>query len=136
MRSRRRGGKAFPALSAFISRGLSSIRAVPAHIRRKSPEARVLASLRDPVERLYSHYLMMRNNLPGFGSFRQEIERGLSLQGLRNVAFLDPAIGLYSRQVERYRNEFGRRFKVIVFEEWTRDTPRTLRRYAAEAYLR
>jgi hypothetical protein len=99
----------------------------PAHIRRKSPDARVLASLRDPVERLYSHYLMMRNNVPGFGSFREEIERGLSLRGLRNIAYLDPTIGLYSRQVARYRHEFGVRFKVILFEDWTRDTPKTLR---------
>lgn len=100
----------------------------PVQIRRKCHDARVLASLRDPVERLYSHYLMMRNNLPGMGSFMEEIERGLSLQGIRNVAFLDPTIGLYSRAIERYRREFDKhRFKVIVLEEWTRDTRRTLR---------
>jgi hypothetical protein len=100
----------------------------PVEIRRKSPDARVLVSLRDPVERLYSHYLMMCNNLPNMGSFMDEIERGLSLQGRRNVAYLDPAIGLYSRQLERYRREFGnRRFKIIILEEWTRETARTLR---------
>ena len=99
----------------------------PVEIKRKCAEARVLASLRDPVERLYSHYFMMRNNVPGMGSFMDEIKRGLSLQGIRNVAFLDPTIGLYSRQLERYRREFGKRFKAIVFEEWTRDTPRTYR---------
>lgn len=54
-------------------------------------DARVLVTLRDPVGRLFSHYLMMRNNLPGMGSFMHEIERGLSLQGIRNVAYLDPA---------------------------------------------
>ncbi len=99
----------------------------PVEISRKCPEARVLVSLRDPVERLYSHYLMMRNNVPAMGSFMDEIERGLSLQGIRNVAFLDPAVGLYSRQIERFRREFGKRFKVILLEEWTRDTPRTFR---------
>lgn len=98
----------------------------PSRIRRQCPGARVLASLRDPVERLYSHYLMMRNNVPGMGSFMEEIERGLMLQGIRNVAYLDPTVGLYSRQVERYRREFGKRFKVILIEEWTRDAPRTL----------
>ena len=35
----------------------------PARIKKRSPDARVLVSLRDPVERLHSHYLMMRNNL-------------------------------------------------------------------------
>jgi len=100
----------------------------PVQIRRKCGEARVLVTLRDPVERLYSHYLMMRNNLPEMGAFMDEIERGLSLQGIRNIAYLDPSIGLYSRAIERYRREFDRyRFKVIVLEEWVRDTPRTLR---------
>lgn len=100
----------------------------PVQIRRKCRDARVLVTLRDPVERLYSHYLMMRNNLPGMGSFMEEIERGLSLQGIRNVAYLDPTIGLYSRAIERYRREFDKhRFKVIVLEEWTCDTLRTLR---------
>ncbi len=101
-------------------------------IRSKSPDARILASLRDPVERLYSHYLMMRNNLPGLGSFREEIDRGLFQRDKRNVAVLDPAIGLYSPQVARYHRVFGNRgMKVLVLEEWTRDTARTLRTIGA-----
>jgi hypothetical protein len=100
----------------------------PAEIRRRFPDAKVLASLRDPVERLYSHYLMMRNNLPGVAGFMEEIERGLMNQGNRNLALLDPAVGLYGRQIERYRRVFGRDgFKVIVLEEWSRDAVRTLR---------
>jgi hypothetical protein len=100
----------------------------PALIRRKSPDAKVLVTLRDPVERLYSHYLMMRNNLPSMGGFMEEIERGLLMQGNRDVAFLDPSIGLYSRQIERYRREIcAGRFKVIILEEWSRDVPRTVR---------
>jgi hypothetical protein len=100
----------------------------PALIRRKSPDASALATLRDPVERLYSHYLMMRNNLPSMGGFMEEIERGLLLQGNRDVAFLDPSIGLYSGQIERYRRDIGAsRFKVIILEDWSRDAPRTLR---------
>lgn len=100
----------------------------PALIRSKSPDAKVLVTLRDPVERLYSHYLMMRNNLPTMGDLMEEFERGLLLQGNRDIAYLDPTIGLYSRQIERYRRELGPdRLKVIILEEWTRDTPRTLR---------
>ncbi len=99
----------------------------PARIRAKSPKAKVLVSLRDPVERLYSHYFMMRNNLPGMGSFSVELERGLKLQDQPDLAVLHPAIGLYSRQVERYRREFGHRgFKLIILEEWSRDVPRML----------
>ena len=100
----------------------------PAQIKHKSPDARILISLRDPVDRLYSHYLMMRNNLADMGSFMDEIERGLALQGNRNLAVLDRSIDLYSRQIERYRGVFGnRRMMVLVLEEWTRDAERTLR---------
>jgi hypothetical protein len=104
----------------------------PTEIKRKSPDARVIVSLRDPVERLYSHYLMMRNNMANMGSFSEEIERGLLQSDNRNLAVLDPSIGLYSRQIERYRREFGNQsFKVLVLEEWSRDAVRTLRSISA-----
>jgi hypothetical protein len=100
----------------------------PSQIKHKSPDAKILVSLRDPVERLYSHYLMLRNNLASMGSFMEEIERGLALQGNRNLAVLDPSIGLYGRQIERYCGVFGnRRFKVLILEEWTHDPVRMLR---------
>ncbi|HET8692993.1 MAG TPA: sulfotransferase [Steroidobacteraceae bacterium] len=100
----------------------------PARIKKQSPDARVLVSLRDPVERLYSHYLMMRNNLPSMGSFMEEIERGLALGGRRNLAFLDPSAGRYSAQIARFRREFGRaNFRVLILEEWSRDPAGTLR---------
>lgn len=101
--------------------------AAPARISEKCPDAKVLVSLRDPVERLYSHYLMMRNNLTDMGSFEQEVERGLRLQDQPDLAVLHPEISLYSRQIERFQNQFGHRgFKVIILEEWSRNAPRML----------
>jgi Sulfotransferase domain len=101
----------------------------PVLIDQTAPEAKVIVSLRDPVERLYSHYLMMRNNRSMIGSFMDEILRGLALQQKRrNLAVLSPSTGLYSRQVERYRRIFGeRRFKVIILEEWREHVPRAIR---------
>jgi hypothetical protein len=101
----------------------------PGLIDRTVPEAKVLVTLRDPVERLYSHYLMMRNNRQAMGSFMDEILRGLALQGnSRNLAVLSPSTGLYSRQVERYRRIFGaRRFKIIILEEWRQNVSRAVR---------
>jgi len=104
----------------------------PERIARMSPAAKVIVSLRDPVERLFSHYLMMRNNLPAIGSFMDEVCRGLALQGSRNLAVLSPSTGLYSRQVERYRSVFeGGRFKILILEEWKDQVPRTLRQILA-----
>ncbi len=103
----------------------------PELIERTVPGARVLVSLRDPVERLFSHYLMMLNNRPSMGSFMAEIDRGLSLQDNRSLAVLAAGTGLYCGQVERYRGIFGERFKVLIFEELMADIPETLRQVLA-----
>ena len=99
----------------------------PGLIHDTVPEARIILSLRDPVDRLFSHYLMMRNNRPVMGSFMEEIERGLAMQGDRDSAVLAPTTGLYSRQVARYLRVFGEgRVYVLILEEWARDVPRAL----------
>lgn len=99
----------------------------PGLIGRAVPDARIVVSLRDPVERLYSHYLMMKNNLPSIGSFAHEVRRGLAHGNDPNIAVLKPSTGLYSRQVERYRRQFGDgRFLVLVLEEWKRNVPLAL----------
>jgi hypothetical protein len=97
----------------------------PALIDRLAPGAKVIASLRDPVERLFSQYLMTRNVRP-MGSFEEEVKRGLSPQKDRSHRVMAPETGCYSAHVERYRAVFGRRFKVLIFEEWTADVPGTM----------
>lgn len=100
----------------------------PALIDRTSPGSKVLVSLRDPVERLHSHYLMMLNNRPGMGSFMDEIKKGLAQQYDRSLAVLGPDVGLYSSQVRRFHDVFGAdRFKVTIFEETMADVPAALR---------
>jgi Sulfotransferase family len=99
----------------------------PVLISRAVPDAKVVVSLRDPVERLYSHYLMMKNNRPAMEGFLDEVRRGIALEGDPNLAVLRPSTGLYSRQVERYRRVFGeRRFRVLLLEEWHRNVPLVL----------
>ena len=100
----------------------------PGLIDRTVPGAKVIASLRDPVERLHSHYLMMLNNRPGMGSFMDEIKKGLTLQHDRSLAVLGPDVGLYYPQVRRFHEVFGdARFKVLIFEETMSDVPAALR---------
>ena len=102
----------------------------PALIERLAPGAKVIASLRDPVERLFSQYLMTRNVRP-MSSFEQEIERVLSQHSDRSRRVLAPETGRYSSHVERYRTIFGPRFKVLIFEEWTADLPGTMQELLA-----
>ena len=107
---------------------ISRIPRRPGLIDRTVPGAKVIASLRDPVERLHSHYLMMLNNRPGMGSFMDEVKKGLALQYDRSLAVLGPDVGLYYQQVRRYREVFGdARFKVLIFEETMSDVPAALR---------
>jgi hypothetical protein len=97
----------------------------PALIERLAPGAMVIASLRDPVERLFSQYLMTRNVRP-MESFEEEVERGLRPQADRSRSVLATDTGCYSAHVERYRDIFGSRFKVLIFEEWTADVAGTM----------
>jgi hypothetical protein len=78
------------------------------------------------VERLFSHYLMMRNNR-SMGSFAEEVERGLGLANKRSFGILDAETGLYAAHVNRYQAVFGSRFKILIFEEWMADLPAMLR---------
>ena len=101
----------------------------PRLIREFSPDAKILISLRDPVERAYSHYLMMRNNSTASGSFLEEIQRGLRLQDQKHIALLRPDVGLYYGQVRRYRETFSAaQLQVIVFEEFMADVRNTVQR--------
>jgi hypothetical protein len=99
----------------------------PGLIRQVSPDSRVLISLRDPVERAFSHYLMMRNNGTAKASFLEEFRRGLELQAQRSLPLLRPELGLYHAQVQRYLQIFGpAQVKVILFEEFMADARGTL----------
>ena len=100
----------------------------PYLIDRAAPDAKVIVSLRDPVERLHSHYLMLLNNRPALGGFLEEAKRGLTLQHDRSLSLLWPETGRYHDSVRRYMDVFGAdRFKVLIFEELSADAPGTLR---------
>jgi len=99
----------------------------PRLIRNAVPHAKVLVSLRDPIERAYSHYLMMLNNGTARGTFLDEIKRGLALGENRSLALLRADVGLYYPQVERFRSGFpDSQFKVLLFEEFSADVAGSL----------
>jgi hypothetical protein len=70
-------------------------------IDRTVAGARVIASPRDPDERLFSHYPMMRNNRL-MDSFAPEIGRGLATDDGRSHGIHDPRTGLYAAHVVRH----------------------------------
>jgi len=100
---------------------------VPINIHKVAPTAKILISLRDPVERLFSSYLMhLRLDNYNF-SFKEGIEnifkKSVKTDWLRR--WLD--VGLYYESVKRYLDIFGsKQVKIIIFEEWIKEPQNTI----------
>jgi hypothetical protein len=95
----------------------------PKLIHQTIPHARIVVSLRDPVERAYSQYLMSTRYTTGKASFYEVLMRDYKnpekVYG-RNGLIVE--LGMYYEQVRRYFDIFGRdQVKVIVFEEFVQD---------------
>jgi hypothetical protein len=93
----------------------------PGRISTYSPRSFVIAVLREPVDRAYSHYLY---------NFREGTERRSFLEAIES-ARQDPAserwpanyvsAGLYAAGIERYRRLFAGKVLVVFFEDLKRD---------------
>ena len=96
-------------------------------IRRASPGAKILISVRDPVERVYSVFLRYRRHVKltwTFEELMREHRRGEKVSDI--FPALDP--GMHSRHVRDWMGAFGRdNVKVILFEEFVRDQEATVR---------
>lgn len=113
---------------------------VPARIREALPDARLVALLRDPVERVYSHWwhrtTQGQESLPferAIAVDRARIERGERFEGAegerhwRSGLYRDSAttrhrvlldVGFYAEQLERYRALFpDARLKVLLYDD-------------------
>jgi hypothetical protein len=102
----------------------------PKQIIRKSPSARILICLRDPVERSYSHYLMLRRNRMLDLSFKEFVKTYIldesSEKDLKNMIILTRS--LYYENCKRYLDIFGRDYvHIIFFEELVSDTATIIR---------
>lgn len=91
------------------------------------PNAKIIVLLRNPVDRAFSAYMHLvrdeREHLSFEESLQQEEQR-LSLD--YEPMWLYKNLGLYSQQVARYFDVFGRaQVKVILFEEFIRN-PQTV----------
>lgn len=88
-------------------------------IHRISPASKILISLRDPVERIFSHYLMLKRNGLIKSSFYDEIHFALKK---RDGDKLHLNHGLYFEHVKRYLDRFGEdQVKIIIFEEFVKN---------------
>ncbi len=126
--------KLFKNVSAETAIGEASVCYLWSHtaagnIHAQIPEAKIVAILRDPVERAFSQYLQYAVSGLLTRSFRQHIE-----QCLRNTAAtfgtLRPFLeyGLYYEQVKRYLNFFPREHvRIYLYEEAWRSPDQLLK---------
>lgn len=106
---------------------------VAERIRGRCPEARVIAVLRDPAERAFSHWRMTRANghedLDFLAALRAEPQR-LAAGWSYLVAYR--SMGYYGHQLGAYLDAFGEdRVLVLWYEDLMADTAGTVRRVLA-----
>ncbi|AKH42542.1 hypothetical protein FHS61_000312 [Altererythrobacter atlanticus] len=82
-----------------------------ARIHRVLPDVKLIAQLRDPVERAYSHYCMFFRR----GAVGPDIENYLDPSRSRNDRLLN--IGNYAAHLRNYIDLFGREKLLILFFE-------------------
>ncbi len=103
--------------------------AMIATLNRVLGPVRVIVSLRDPVQRLWSYYQYMssRANIPGnptFGAYidrAQELRREGTAWTREHRAFWALSGGFYSDFLDEWLDAFGDAFKLVFFEHLTAD---------------
>jgi len=93
----------------------------PKLIHEVVPNARIIVSLRNPIERAYSHYLIHRRGNIEKQSFHEAIRKILKkYDPLTSNHYLHA--GLYSKQLLQYINTFGKKnIKILIFEEFIKN---------------
>ncbi len=99
-------------------------------LKALGPEIKLIFMLRNPVERAFSHYGMLRNHQFEDLPFEQAIERDEPTRIAKSLeyygheyAFQYLKESTYSRAIQRYLDLFDKdRIKYVVFEEFVEDT--------------
>lgn len=105
-------------------------RETPALIRKAAPDARLIAIAREPVERTWSHFVYVNDDLGErtVPAFREAVERelGLPYEPYRTGTHF-VRLSAYAEQLERYREVFpSEQLLVIGYDDLIRRTAETL----------
>ena len=93
----------------------------PKLIHEVIPDAKIIISLRDPITRAFSEYLLLSGLGSVKGSFLNTITKSIQAKDYSSGRIIQN--GLYYEQVKRYVNTFTfDQIKVIIFEELVQDT--------------
>jgi Sulfotransferase family len=90
----------------------------PKLIHQVSPHAHIIISLRDPVDRAFSQYLMMVRSGETKLSFYEELQKSFRHDTYDGKPYLRLDFGLYYESTNRYLELFGAdHVAILIFEE-------------------
>ena len=96
-------------------------------IYSKVPEAKIVISLRDPVERIFSHYLLDKRLGWLKSSFHDELKSSLEFFSKGEKSYMGLQIFKYSENVLKFLETFGKdQVKVIIFEKFVENPKKTI----------
>ena len=97
---------------------------VPHLIHKVSPNAKILITLRNPTDRIFSQYQMLLN-LGRISYSTEKLVESLEKNGrMPNQTVQE----FYTPLVKRYLDVFGaKRVKIIIFEEWIKNAKETIK---------
>jgi hypothetical protein len=101
----------------------------PYRIKEAVPDAKIIAIVRDPVERAYSHYLMRvregKEDLPFWEALQQDYHEEKNKAWSASRLYID--LGFYADQVQRYLEVFGEgQVRIYLYAKDLKTNPRVL----------
>lgn len=114
-------------LRGEASPGYLADRTAPRAIKRATTKARIVISLREPIERTHSAYLSLVNDGVELRSFAEAVRDDIAGQRVEGTPrYVKPT--LYATGVKRYLDRFGeRRVHVMFFEDLAADAAGCMR---------
>jgi len=99
----------------------------PKLIHQLVPNAHIIIILRDPVERVFSDYLMFLRLDVLKSSFHNEVKKALGKNNIFDEQGVRLQHSMYFENVKRYIEIFGQsQVKILIFEDFISDTKRTV----------
>ena len=93
----------------------------PRDIQARTPDARIVVMLRDPTDRLFSHYRAAHAAGVTTATFGQWMTTQTSTEAARQPAWGSVSAGRYAAQLRRYLDCFARdRVRVCLYDEYAR----------------
>lgn len=110
-------------------------RTIAAAVAETLPAARVIISLREPVDALWSHYRFVRSHarIDPAMTFRQYVERSRAMMATGedlerdNNAFVAYRGGFYDEPLREWADAIGDDLRIVFFDDLRTDAPEMLR---------